>query len=277
MAQWELIVEAMKQEHESGRGWLRRGEIVHAVQATAPGTNTASMSANVSAYCINDPSKKHYPGLLYRKTPLLITDDPTLRGKRYRLLTQEERTAFLRSPRDDLDQFSYLQVVEWLHDPAIALEAEAEGADEVSSAEAANEIDIAGPMLFELHLQDYLFRNWRQVFPHLQLYNGTEGREFITRDPSVGIIDFLCTDSSGNFVVIETKRKLTDRQAVGQILGYMGWVTRRLADGDPSRVTGMLIVGEASDSLRMAATAVPNLDLWVYEVSFSLRQDGANP
>ena len=41
---------------------------------------------------------KHSPGLRYLKNPRLVTDDPTMHGKRYRLLTQEEaRTALGRA------------------------------------------------------------------------------------------------------------------------------------------------------------------------------------
>ncbi len=122
-----------------------------------------------------------------------------------------------------------------------------------------------------MHLQDYLFRNWRQHFPHLDLYEGTRGREFVTADPGVGTIDFLCTDREGDFIVIETKRNLPDRRAIGQILGYMGWVQTRLAEG--RRVSGILIAGSGSDALRMAIAAVPNLDLWVYELSFLLHRE----
>ena len=87
----------------------------------------------------------------------------------------------------------------------------------------------------------------------------------------MGTIDFLCTDRDGNFVVIETKRAQPDRRAIGQILGYMGWVQARLAKG--RRVSGMLLAGSGSDSLRMAIAVVPNLELWVYELSFSLRRE----
>ncbi len=68
-----------------------------------------------------------------------------------------------------------------------------------------------------------------------------------------------------------TKRNLPDRRAIGQILGCMGWVQTRLAKG--RRVNGMLVAGSRSDSLRMAIAVVPNLELWVYELSFSLRRE----
>ena len=267
MAIWELIVDALNGARDEGRIWLGSGEVAHAVEAIAHGTNPASIRANVRFHCINDPSKKHSPGLRYLQNPLLITDDPTMHGKRYRLLTEAERRTFLDQPRDDLEQYSYTQVLEWLRDPSAGL-ASVRGS---GNADPESDDELGAVALLELHLQDYLFRNWKQHFPHLDLFEGARGREFITSDPGVGTIDFLCTDRDGNFVVIETKRDQPDRRAIGQILGYMGWVQTRLAKG--RRVSGMLVAGSGSDSLRMAIAVVPNLELWVYELSFSLHPE----
>ena len=271
MAIWELIVAALDDARDQGREWLGSGDIARAVEAIAPGTNLGSVRADVNFHCINDPTKKHSPGLRYLKNPRLVTDDPTLRGKRYRLLTEEERCAFLDHPRDDLEQYSYTQVLEWLRDPSSTLALDPD--DEALGEDRGDE--LGGVALLEMHLQDYLFRNWKQHFPHLHLYEGTRGREFVTTGPGVGTIDFLCTDREGDFIVIETKRNLPDRRAIGQILGYMGWVQTRLANG--RRVSGMLIAGSGSDALRMAIAAVPDLDLWVYELSFSLRREQQEP
>ena len=270
MAIWELMVEAMEAARDDGREWLRRGEVVRQVQARFPDTKGGSVSAELTFHCINDPSKKHGPGLTYRRNPLFVTDDPTLHGKRFRLLTHDERSAFLSHPRDDLESVSYQQLLDWLADPQTELTVDA---DEEADDDADIEIvgGISGTALLEIHLQDYLFRNWQTVFPELQLHGGEAGREFRTTDLGVGILDFLCTDRDGNFVVIETKRDLADRQAVGQILGYMGWVQERLCPQGQS-VRGLLISGTASDSLRMAVAAVPNLDLRTYEITFDLRE-----
>lgn len=270
MAVWELIRDAMAQVHQSGQEWLSTNDIVGAVWAVAPGTNRGTIAAEVKAHCINDPSKKHFPGLQYLPNPLTITDDPTMRGKRYRLLTEAERQAFLDHPRTDLESVSYSQLLEWLERPGSLLVPQVEENDDGGSDDEMG--TLSGPALLELHLQDYLFRNWRVVFPDLRLYEGERGREFVTRDPSVGVIDFLCTDASGDFVVIETKRGAPDRQAVGQILGYMGWVAQKLCN-DGKKVRGILIASEATDSLRMAVAAVPNLEIYLYEISFRLVPD----
>ncbi|MGD0205437.1 MAG: endonuclease NucS domain-containing protein [Dehalococcoidia bacterium] len=268
MAVWELIREAMDSAHGRGRDWLTVGEITREVLAIDQAVNRGTIHGYVRYLCINDPSKKHSAARQYRSNPLLVTDDPTMHGKRYRLLTEHERTVFLANVRDDLESVSYAQLMEWLNDPSLALEPQAVEFSEGEEAEVSE--DIGGPALLEIHLQDYVFRNWKAVFPDLALFQGAGGREFRTQDPSVGIIDFLCTDKKGDFVVIETKRETPDRQAIGQVLGYMGWVRQRLCTKGQS-VRGILIANEVSDQLKLAAAVIPDLALYCYEISFNVR------
>ena len=54
--------------------------------------------------------------------PLFISDGPTVRGKRYRLLSRDERAAFMSNPRDDLEKVSYEQTMEWLANTNTPLE-----------------------------------------------------------------------------------------------------------------------------------------------------------
>jgi hypothetical protein len=268
MAVWELIRDAMQSAHERGREWLTVGEITREVLAIDQAVNRGTIHGYVRYLCINDPSKKHSAAPLYRTNPLFVTDDPTMHGKRYRLLTEEERRVFLSNPRDDLEFVSYAQLIEWLGDPTLALEPQ--DIELAASEEGTLPEEIAGPALLEIHLQDYIFRNWKAIFPDLALFQGAEGREFRTQDPSVGIIDFLCTDKKGDFVVIETKRETPDRQAIGQVLGYMGWARQRLCTKGQS-VRGILIANEVSDQLKLAAAVIPDLALYCYEISFNVR------
>jgi hypothetical protein len=268
MAVWELIRDGVKSAHDRGKEWLTAGEIVREVVAANPQVNKGTINAMLRYHCINDPTKNAAPAPLYRKNPLLVTDDPTMHGKRYRLLTEEEGRAFLSNPREDLENVSYAQLMDWLQNPGTVLVPQEEG--EVSPEEADAEAAFTGVALLELHLQDYLHRNWRVVFPELDIYRGTEGREFVTSEPSVGVIDFLCTDHEGNFVVVETKRNEPDRQAVGQLLGYMGWVQRKLCPAGKS-VRGILIASGMTDRLQLAVAALPNVDVYLYEISFKLQ------
>jgi len=111
MAVWELIRDAMKAAHGRGQQWLTVGEIIREVDKKNPTAHPGTIGLQAKYHCINDPSKRNSPGLQYRSNPLLVTDNPAMHGKRYRLLTEEERRAFLSNPRDDLDKFTYDQVM----------------------------------------------------------------------------------------------------------------------------------------------------------------------
>ena len=76
------------------------------------------------------------------------------------------------------------------------------------------------------------------------------------------------------WLVVELKRNQTSEQTVGQLLRYIGWVKRHLAEaGD--EVHGMIICREADDALRYALNAVSNVELRLYEVEFRLRKPEA--
>jgi hypothetical protein len=250
----------------AGREWLNAGEITREVLSREPATNTGTIHATVRYHCINDPSKKHSPGRQFRTNPLFVTDAPTVHGKRYRLLTPGERQAFLSNVRDDLELVSYAQTMEWLGNTSVPLDTHVEDEEVDASAEPE---EVTGMALLELHLQDYIHRHWKSVFPSFVLYRGGEGREFRTYEPSVGIVDFLCTDKQGDFVVIETKRDMPDRKAIGQILGYMGWVGAKLCDRG-QKVKGILMAGEPSEELQLAVRPVPGLSLYTYQISFAI-------
>lgn len=118
MAVWELVRDAMQAAHVRGREWLTVGEITREVLAIDQAVNRGTIHGYVRYLCINDPSKKHSAARQYRSNPLLVTDDPTMHGKRFRLLTEDERRAFLSNVRDDLETMSYPQLMQWLASPS---------------------------------------------------------------------------------------------------------------------------------------------------------------
>jgi len=111
------------------------------------------------------------------------------------------------------------------------------------------------------HYQKLIHRNFQKLFGKYRYYdeefqNAHEGH-YSTED--VGTMDFLCLDRSDNFVVIELKRKSTDR-TLAQLCRYMGWVKENLAKED-QKVYG-LIVSELKDiKLEYAIKVVPNVEI----------------
>lgn len=89
----------------------------------------------------------------------------------------------------------------------------------------------------------------------------TVGEEYST---GVGRIYLLCEDPRGNYVVIETKKRLTSDAAVGQILRYIGWLKKKV-NGE---VRGIIIVRESDEKLDYALAATSNIEVKYYQVRF---------
>jgi RecB family endonuclease NucS len=86
----------------------------------------------------------------------------------------------------------------------------------------------------------------------------------------IGPIDILVKDrKTGNHVVIELKKNQTSDDTVGQILRYMGWVKEKLGDNN---VKGIIVAGKYDQKLDYARKMIPGLDVFIYEVIFSLKE-----
>ena len=99
-----------------------------------------------------------------------------------------------------------------------------------------------------------------QLEPGLEITDG--GAE---RSVASGFIDITAKAPDGTVVVIELKAGTARREAIGQVLSYMGDV----ADEEPDRVVrGILVAGNFDDKARAAAKVVPTLSLRRYSVTF---------
>ena len=98
-----------------------------------------------------------------------------------------------------------------------------------------------------------------------QLESGLEITDGGTeRSVASGFIDITAKAPDGTVVVIELKAGTARREAIGQVLSYMGDV----ADEEPGRVRGILVAGDFDDKARAAARVVPTLSLRRYRVTF---------
>ncbi len=114
----------------------------------------------------------------------------------------------------------------------------------------------------ERDLQDALRANIDQLENGLSIAD--EGKE---RNVPSGRIDILAKDSKGTSVVIELKAGTADRDAVGQILSYIGDLQ---GDGH-SAVRGILVAGDFMPRAIAAARAA-NVALRKYSFKFSFEQ-----
>jgi hypothetical protein len=138
----------------------------------------------------------------------------------------------------------------------------ADGDEELTDPDVDDLVDEAIETTFGLErdLQNALRANIDQLESGLTIIDG--GKE---QKVASGLIDITARDRSGATVIIELKKAgASDRQAIGQILGYMG----DLMEGTEA-VRGILVAGEFSPRTIAAARAVPNLGLVKYSFKFS--------
>lgn len=116
----------------------------------------------------------------------------------------------------------------------------------------------------ERDLQAALRSSITQLEPGLTVIDGGAERTV----PS-GRIDILARDSAGATVVIELKAVKAPRDAVAQVLAYMG----DLHDEANGRIRGLLIAPDFEPRAVAAARVVPGLKLIRYSFTFSFRDN----
>lgn len=130
----------------------------------------------------------------------------------------------------------------------------------------------AGLFYMEKQLEDFIIENWStlELSKNLELIHN-DG-ELISQQYRTGIgpIDILAKDKiTGSYVVIELKRNQTSDDTIGQVSRYMGWVSENL--GDPN-VRGIIISGKYDEKLHYAQKLINAVDVYLYEVNFSLKE-----
>jgi hypothetical protein len=130
-----------------------------------------------------------------------------------------------------------------------------------SDAEADVEDAIGAGFGLERDLQLELRRNIEQLEEGLVVIDG--GKEQVVAS---GRIDITARDARGTVVVIELKANLADRDAVGQILSYVGDLVE-----DGTQVRAILVAREFTPRAESAARSVHNLRLVRYGIQFVFR------
>ena len=123
---------------------------------------------------------------------------------------------------------------------------------------------------YESDLRDFLAKDLSILEPGLRLYEdeGITGVEF----PVGGrFVDILGVASDGRLVVIELKVSSAYDRVVGQLLRYVGWIEKNLAEPGQG-VRGVIIAREISEDLQLACSMIPGVDLMEYELSVSVRK-----
>jgi endonuclease len=121
----------------------------------------------------------------------------------------------------------------------------------------------------EQDLQRYLASNLGIIEPGLTLFEDEDikGLEY----PAGGgrRIDILARDKSEGFVVLELKVEKGYDRVVGQLLRYMNWVRRELAEPG-QQVRGIIVCRTMSEDLLLACMNIPDVELFEYKLSVTV-------
>ncbi|MGO4396419.1 endonuclease NucS domain-containing protein [Variovorax sp. M-6] len=123
--------------------------------------------------------------------------------------------------------------------------------------------------LLEKDLQRYLAENLECIEPGLKLYEDEDLRGIEFEAGGGRRIDILAQDKAGAFVVLELKVSRGYDRVVGQLLRYMNWVRKELAE--PSqKVRGIIVCRTISEDLRLACASIGNVELCEYKLSVAV-------
>jgi len=146
-------------------------------------------------------------------------------------------------------------------------EEESTAEDTDNSEEGQNE---SHEFAYENDLKNFLVKNIRVISPSMTVYEDGDirGVEF----PVGGrFIDILGVENEEDLVVIELKVSKGYDKTLGQLLRYMAWIKKNLAEPN-QRVKGIIVARTVSEDLRLAVSIVNDVELFEYQLSISLKQ-----
>lgn len=120
--------------------------------------------------------------------------------------------------------------------------------------------EILETRILERNIEDYYEENISEIDKNLIIYQkyGKYGRQYSTH---IGRIDLLCFNTeSEKFVVCEIKKDQSSDETVGQLLRYIGWVKRNLAEND--EVLGVIISkSNSNEKIKSALIGIQHDDI----------------
>lgn len=242
---WKMVKEAV----DSLGGSTTNGDVRDWIQQKYPGTNPLTINCQIIVCTVNHASRIHY--------------------------TENQKPRVCESQYDFLFRPATGQL-EW-YQPA------KHGQWEIAESENGKLIarqtgegggngecdgDASQSFAAEAHLRDYLAKNLHVIEEGLQLYADATGRDGVEYATEIGRIDILAVSRAGELVVIELKVDRGPDEVCGQIMRYVGWVKRHIANGKPVR--GVIIAKHVSDRIRYALADVPNVCAREYQLQITL-------
>ena len=226
------------------KGYFTRAEILSWFKEKYPKLKQASINAHLTIMSTNAPSRLHH------SLKPNGEDD---------FLFQMDRSTFrLYDKATDPP-------------PIYKSETDGNGLEEGDSEEDGDEGNSEGhEFAYEKDLKNFLANNLSVVQPGLKVYQDGDisGVEF----PVGGrYVDLLAVDKDNNYVVIELKVSKGYDRALAQLLRYMTWIERNLAEPNQT-VRGIIIARRISEDLELATSRVSDVELFEYALSIGLKK-----
>ena len=153
----------------------------------------------------------------------------------------EDWFAYLGDPSQRPDWFTYLsREVERAPTPAAAVDIVEQHAGQLTDEQK----EAVARLQREKEVEDFYSERLDLLEPGLTLV--ADGRQYTT---PIGIMDLLCQDATGTYVVVEIKADEAKDSVFGQILRYIGWTHLNLAGG-ANNVRGIILAGEFPETAR---------------------------
>lgn len=143
--------------------------------------------------------------------------------------------------------------------------------EEDDDAGVAVDAALAGSTQFALEkdLQRYLADNLQLIEPGLTLFLDEDITGFEYPAGGGRRIDILAKDKAGNFVVLELKVEKGYDRVVGQLLRYVNWVRKELAEPG-QRVRGIIVCRMMSEDLVLACSSIKDVELFEYKLQVTV-------
>jgi len=231
---------------------LRPGQVFTASRAIEwfaknyPKLKAGSIRAHLVMASTNDRSRLHHPSTSETDDLLFKVD-----AGQYRLYEPGKDPAPIR---------------EMVQGDVAQQEQAASAEDEESAGEPT---PGSSEFLLERDLQRYLAENLGCIEPGLRLFEDEDIRGIEFEAGGGRRIDILALDKEGSFVVLELKVSRGYDRVVGQLLRYMNWVRKELAEPG-QRVRGIIVCRTMSEDLRLACASIKDVELCEYTLSVTV-------
>ena len=237
---------------------LKSGETFSAQRAVDwfaqlyPKLKAGSIHAHLVQASTNDRSRLHHPAT--------NTTDDLL----YKVGSREYRRFDTAADPTPLHQSGKVQIAN-VDGKVISV------TEEDDDAGVAIDAALAGSSQFALEkdLQRYLADNLHLIEPGLIIFQDEEVTGFEYPAGGGRRIDILAKDRLGGFVALKLKVEKGYDRLVGQLLRYVNWVRKELAEPG-QRVLGIIVCRSMSEDLILACSGIKDVELFEYRLQVTV-------